>query len=514
MTAVTPLAPMSTPSYAAACAYGTVYGFTAGGRFYTAPLADLSEVTYRDPEHTYDNIGTMTYDYLRQVLFAFARHDGKNLLLLIDPATGVILRENLIAGLPEPAVGLAADETGLGWVVDAAGDLYTLNFDTLAASRVGSTGLSARYFQDLCCDLDSGELYWARCSDEAVNYLYAVDRQTARVTPIGQISGAENGLVGLFTVPKAEPANIPGGEPAGLVVSPSNAALPVDGTLQLRAMALPLNARPVNVRWSSSDLSVAMVDANGLVTARKGGVAFITASAENGALATGMELTVSEVDSPLQFGWYFETGEDGDDWRDWRFADADGNGRIWTRNSDGGAYAGGGYLYSSSMSHRPDNWAFTPVFTVPEGAFLSYWMRGSLTWPDTYSIYIGGSQEISAMTVLPGADRLVEGEGGYVNHRIDLSACAGQTVCLAFRHHDCYDRFNLRLDNVEIYAARPYYTVALHSDHGAVPGPLKIAWGYTLPVFTVEPAFGLAFDGWYTDEALTEYDVRVLRFCN
>ena len=505
VTSVTPLAALSADTYAAAYAYGTVYGFTAGSKFYTAPLDDLSDMTYLDQDHPYGSIGTMTYDYVRQVLFAFTRHDEKNLLLLIDPATGAILRENLIAGLHEPAMGLAADKAGKGWVVDAAGDLYTLDFDTLAVSKVGSTGLPARYFQDLCCDFDSGELYWAHCSEAAINYLYAVDKQTARATPVGLVSSEANSLVGLFSLPSTEPANVAGGKPAGLVVSPCKAALCVDETLQLRAMALPLNARPVTAKWSSSDLSVASVDANGLVIARKGGVAVITASAENGALIASMELTVTEVDSPLQFGWYFETGEDGDDWKDWCFLDGDGNGRNWTRNNDSGAYQGSGYLYSSSMSHTPDNWAFTPTFPVPEGAFLSYWIRGSLTWPDTYSIYIGGSQEISDMTVFPGADHLAAGEGEYVNHQIDLSAYAGQTVCLAFRHHDCYDRFNLRLDNVEIYAARPYYTVTLHSDHGTVPGPLKIAWGYTLPVFSLEPADGLAFYGWYTDAALTAY---------
>ena len=38
-----------------------------------------------------------------------------------------------------------------------------------------------------------------------------------------------------------------------------------------------------NVIWSSSDASIASVDANGVVTAHKNGIAIITATAANGA---------------------------------------------------------------------------------------------------------------------------------------------------------------------------------------------------------------------------------------
>ena len=52
-----------------------------------------------------------------------------------------------------------------------------------------------------------------------------------------------------------------------------------DETLQLTAVITPSNATDNNITWASDSPTVATVDANGLVTALQGGVAYITATA-------------------------------------------------------------------------------------------------------------------------------------------------------------------------------------------------------------------------------------------
>ncbi|MDE7452588.1 MAG: Ig-like domain-containing protein, partial [Paramuribaculum sp.] len=54
----------------------------------------------------------------------------------------------------------------------------------------------------------------------------------------------------------------------------------------LKAIITPENATEKSVTWSSSDSSVASVDASGLVTALKAGTATITATTSNGLTAS------------------------------------------------------------------------------------------------------------------------------------------------------------------------------------------------------------------------------------
>ncbi|MGO5288840.1 Ig-like domain-containing protein, partial [Pseudoscardovia suis] len=63
-------------------------------------------------------------------------------------------------------------------------------------------------------------------------------------------------------------------------------SLTVGGSQQLSATVAPSNATDKTVTWKSSDSSVAMVNANGLVKAVKVGTATITASSSNGKTAT------------------------------------------------------------------------------------------------------------------------------------------------------------------------------------------------------------------------------------
>ena len=70
---------------------------------------------------------------------------------------------------------------------------------------------------------------------------------------------------------------------ANIILSQSSATLTEGGTLTLTATVTPDDATDNSITWSSSNTSVATVDANGKVTAKAAGTATITATANDGS---------------------------------------------------------------------------------------------------------------------------------------------------------------------------------------------------------------------------------------
>ena len=66
-------------------------------------------------------------------------------------------------------------------------------------------------------------------------------------------------------------------------VSPSTVSLAISNTIQLTANVSPSNATNKSVTWTSSNETVASVDANGIVTGKTAGSATITASSTDGS---------------------------------------------------------------------------------------------------------------------------------------------------------------------------------------------------------------------------------------
>ena len=83
----------------------------------------------------------------------------------------------------------------------------------------------------------------------------------------------------------------------GITLNQSSLSLDKGATSQLTATIMPNNATDKTVTWKSSDDSVASVDANGLVTAKKAGTATITATSSNGKIATATVTVTVPVSS-------------------------------------------------------------------------------------------------------------------------------------------------------------------------------------------------------------------------
>ncbi|MGO5288738.1 Ig-like domain-containing protein [Pseudoscardovia suis] len=83
----------------------------------------------------------------------------------------------------------------------------------------------------------------------------------------------------------------------GISLNQSSLSLDKGATSQLTATITPSNATDKTVTWKSSDGSVASVDANGLVTAKKAGTVTITATSSNGKTATATVTVTVPVSS-------------------------------------------------------------------------------------------------------------------------------------------------------------------------------------------------------------------------
>lgn len=70
-------------------------------------------------------------------------------------------------------------------------------------------------------------------------------------------------------------------------ISPGNSTINIGSTLALKANISPSNATNKNVSWSSSNLAVASVSSDGVVTAKGKGTVTITATAKDGSGKTG-----------------------------------------------------------------------------------------------------------------------------------------------------------------------------------------------------------------------------------
>ncbi len=138
----------------------------------------------------------------------------------------------------------------------------------------------------------------------------------------------------------------------------------------------------------------------------------------------------------------------------WWMSDRDGDGYNWGFYSAGADYAKDGSTFAWSRSYTqstgdltPDNWLVTPEITIPsdgQSYYLSYYVRSlQATWPDSVQVLIseeGEGYELSDHSITPdGWETIVDVESfdteEYVQRYVDITAYAGRTVSVAFRHN-------------------------------------------------------------------------------
>ena len=168
----------------------------------------------------------------------------------------------------------------------------------------------------------------------------------------------------------------------------------------------------------------------------------------------------------------------------WGRIDHDGDGRFWDLGTNLWYYENPSYCHSGvqcvgSASDNnyggaltPDNWLYSPAFTVPEdGAMLTWWVASlhNTKCAEHYSVYV--EEDFSDESKLDGMtpvfsetlDEIIP-TFGYNERTVDLKEYAGKTVKLAFRHHDCTAQYLLLIDDAFVYTMDKYNQVTVGVD--------------------------------------------------
>ena len=164
---------------------------------------------------------------------------------------------------------------------------------------------------------------------------------------------------------------------------------------------------------------------------------------------------VAGCDTPVDGYPYVQDFEDQNNFDCMKIFDGDGDGDNWSIL--GGKVHSGSYCATSASFDNdkgpltPDNWLILPPFVLPEDVTdftLSWWaIAQDSNWThENYSVYVTTDPETF------GTNPIYTGEptGRYTKQSFSLEAFAGQTIYVAFRHHDCTDMFRLNIDDIVV----------------------------------------------------------------
>lgn len=178
----------------------------------------------------------------------------------------------------------------------------------------------------------------------------------------------------------------------------------------------------------------------------------------------------------------FESGME-----DWAPIDVDGDGLSWTHSSDPGVYhntgvnlsgsghnASSGFVLSGSYANQtqavliPDNYLVSPQrIAISSGASITFYVCAQdANYPaEHYGVAVSTAinpsassfttiweETLSAKVRSDGSPRGTRVQGNWYMKTIDLSAYAGQSIWIAFRHFDSSDQFIINIDDITIDA--------------------------------------------------------------
>ena len=123
----------------------------------------------------------------------------------------------------------------------------------------------------------------------------------------------------------------------------------------------------------------------------------------------------------------------------WTILDVDNDGATWTHSSVsdpcyGGHNSSDGYLFSYD-NPTVDNWLITPAITLGTDATLTFWRCTQfLQYAEHYGVYVSTTTPEPSAFTLVYEETGVQGQYGWRERTVDISAYDGNTVYIAFRH--------------------------------------------------------------------------------
>ena len=217
-----------------------------------------------------------------------------------DKKVATVTKKGLVKGVKAGTATITAKNNGVTLTCKV----------TVKSTTVAVTGVS---LDKTKADLTEGESVTlkatvapANATDKTVSWSSS-DASVAAVDANGKVTAKKAGTATITATTKS------GGKKAtctvnvkaktvavtGISLDKTQAGMEVGDTLTLQATVTPANATDKTVTWSSSDASVAAVDANGKVTAKKAGTATVTATTKSGGKKATCTITVKEKVVPV-----------------------------------------------------------------------------------------------------------------------------------------------------------------------------------------------------------------------
>ena len=266
----------------------------------------------------------MSYDYSTGTMYALASYntDGGADLYMVDLKTGKLI---LAAAMDKFFMAIAFDEDGTLYAVDesemfedpltgevtvADAGLYTIDPSTGDYELIGSTGLKNNMYTSMTFDYDTGNLYWNTCYRQdfwsPVEAKFCViDAETGAATDLGFLGAAGSQISALIAIADEYPE----------APEPTLNSIIIDEKLHVLAVGDTAAVNPIlihpsctaEITYTSSDETVATVDASGTITAVAPGTAEITATATDGVTTVSgtTRVAVFSADASMMA---FETG--------------------------------------------------------------------------------------------------------------------------------------------------------------------------------------------------------------
>jgi hypothetical protein len=142
------------------------------------------------------------------------------------------------------------------------------------------------------------------------------------------------------------------------------------------------------------------------------------------------------------------------------------------------------YSWYNDIPYTPDNWLISPAISIASADTkltfkgLGSWGTPNMATGDFLTVYVSTTTpEVANFQNVFSKNFTTE---DWESEQVDLSAYAGQTIYIAFRHHNCTDQWFLALDDIKV--ATPYTDIALNS---------MTYSNYTVQPVTQSPSFTL-----------------------
>lgn len=143
--------------------------------------------------------------------------------------------------------------------------------------------------------------------------------------------------------------------------------------------------------------------------------------------------------------------------------DNDNDGYGWDNTTWGASYANTGSKLIASASYingvgvlNPDNWMILPAMAIPTGtSYTLSWYERDYGYTESYSIYIGTTGTVAALSAGSPVQTFSTTGTTYTKKSVDLTAYAGQTIYIAFRHWNVSDEYWLMIDDIRVGGMEP-----------------------------------------------------------